>query len=336
MPNPSISVIMPVYNVQDYLGKAIESVLNQTFTDFELIAIDDGSNDESLNILKSFARKDKRVRVIKNQENRGLPKTLNRGLDLAMGEFIARMDGDDICEPSRFQKQFDRMSKESDLVLCGTWIKFFGEKDYVKKMPSLHNELVVKMFLEFPFEHPTLMFRREALDNFNIKYDEGLKLAEDLDICTRLAARGKVTNIEEPLLRLRHHHNRTHRVQKDILYHGLRRVMKRQLMELGLSCQEEDIRIMMDVRANKIVSDRREMKKRTIWYERLVRANEIKRIYPRYEFKKYIIKHWEDLLRGSASEVSFIGFYLFSSSFGKEIKKSIFSRLLLANRLNHQ
>lgn len=123
---PEISVVLSVYNDAKYVGVAIESVLAQTFTDFELIIIDDASTDESLSIARDFA--DERIRIVENEENLGLTKSLNKGISLAQGKYIARMDSDDICLPTRFEKQVAYLDAHPDVGVCGGWVELIGEQ----------------------------------------------------------------------------------------------------------------------------------------------------------------------------------------------------------------
>ena len=122
---PKISVIMPAYNAEQYISEAIESILGQTFADFEFIIIDDGSSDSTSGIIASY--KDSRIRYFRNEKNLGIVGALNRGLALAAGEYIARMDADDISLPERFQTQCAYMEKHPDVGVCGTAIKVFGK-----------------------------------------------------------------------------------------------------------------------------------------------------------------------------------------------------------------
>lgn len=115
-----ISVVLPAYNVQDTIGESIDSILSQTFTDFELIIINDGSQDNTEEVIHAYS--DKRIRYYRNEKNEGLIYTLNRGLDLAQGKYIARMDADDVSLPTRFEKQVKVMEESPNIVVCGTQI----------------------------------------------------------------------------------------------------------------------------------------------------------------------------------------------------------------------
>ncbi|MBR6730499.1 MAG: glycosyltransferase family 2 protein [Alphaproteobacteria bacterium] len=205
---PLISVVMSTYNRAPLLSRAIDSILNQTFTDFEFIIIDDGSSDKTPEILAEYAKKDKRIRVITNNPNKGLIYSLNKGLEEAKGKYIARMDDDDISLPNRFMKQYDFMEKNPDIAVAGSWI---GNPDNNQKW-GFHDQTdpeKIKMFLylnSVPISHPAAFIRRSFLTQHNITYSNEYKAAEDrkfwLDI---MDADGKITNIPEVLLLFRLH-----------------------------------------------------------------------------------------------------------------------------------
>ena len=208
MKRPAISVVMSTYNRAAFLPRAIDSILKQTFTDFEFIIINDGSPDETDKVLRLFSVKDKRIRVITNEQNKGLIYSLNRGLDKARGKYIARMDDDDISLPTRFEKQYAFMEQNPDFAVVGSWI---GRPESGKKW-SFHNETnldKIKMMLYLnlvPISHPASFLRRSFLNKHAIRYSYDYKAAEDrkfwLDI---LDAGGKIGNIPEILLLFRLH-----------------------------------------------------------------------------------------------------------------------------------
>ena len=157
-PAPLISVVLPVFNAQLYVGEAVRSILAQTFVDFELIIINDGSTDGTLPILQSFILRDARVRLI-SRENLGLVATLNEGIQIARGIWIARMDADDIAEPIRFERQLEWL-KQTDADICGSWIKYFGTSDRrVLQHPESDEAIKAEMLFGSPFAHSTVMMK---------------------------------------------------------------------------------------------------------------------------------------------------------------------------------
>ena len=187
-----ISVIMATYNRADKIGKAIESVLSQTYTDFELIIVDDGSTDDTLSVLRSYS--DSRIKIIDNKENIGFVKSLNKAINLAQGKYIARIDDDDYwCDDSKLEKQvkFLESNLEYNLVGCGmikNEVKYlFKEKD---------EDIRKTMLLTDQFVHPGVVFRKDAWETAG-RYDEKFFFSQDWDLWMRLGKTGKMYNFQE-------------------------------------------------------------------------------------------------------------------------------------------
>lgn len=201
---PLISVILPVYNGERYLAEAIDSVLTQTFTDFELIMINDGSTDESLKILKRYEVVDSRICLV-TRENRGLPATLNESVELARGQWIARMDQDDVCSPNRFLSQIEFMQLNPTTVVLGSAASFMEEDGSVictYVIPTSDVELR-SVFSESPFIHPSVMFSKEVFNRAG-RYTEKMKWGgEDVTLFERMSRFGKLHNLNEPLINYR-------------------------------------------------------------------------------------------------------------------------------------
>ncbi|MEM3094827.1 MAG: glycosyltransferase [Nitrososphaera sp.] len=206
--NPSISVLLPVYNAERYVALAVQSILDQSYRDFELILINDGSTDNSLSILETFAARDPRIRLI-SRENRGLVATLNEGLSLANGEFIARMDADDIALPLRFEKQLSFMQTHPECVAvgCNTYlIDLDGQPLRPKKIVYCTHDEIDQALLSGKtnvISHPAAMIRTDALHKVNGYRD--LAIGEDYDLWLRLAEIGQLANLPDILLYHRYH-----------------------------------------------------------------------------------------------------------------------------------
>ncbi len=200
---PLISVIMPVYNAGDFLVEAIESIRWQTYKNWEMICIDDGSTDKSFKILKDFTKKDKRIKVIHSSENQGLAAALNKGLEKAKGAFIARMDADDISLPERFVKQLEFLLKNPRVIAVGSQSELIDEKgDFLgyKKFPC-DSQKLYKMMLEMvSIQHPTLMTYAKIMKKY--KY-ENHQTAEDVSMFFKLLQNGDFGNTEEVLFQYR-------------------------------------------------------------------------------------------------------------------------------------
>jgi glycosyltransferase involved in cell wall biosynthesis len=198
-----VTVLMPVYNGEPYLREAMESILNQSFTDFEFLIINDGSTDRSVDIILSYP--DPRIRLVDNDQNIGLVHTLNRGIDLANGEFIARMDGDDISMPERFSKQVAFMERHPEVGVYGGWIEYFMGRELVMKFPASDADIRQALPSYNPIAHPTVMIRREVLKDHHLYYDPEYRHVEDYELWTRLSAITCFANIQEVVLKYRIH-----------------------------------------------------------------------------------------------------------------------------------
>ena len=230
---PKISVIMPVYNGEKYLREAIDSILTQTYADFEFLIIDDGSTDASPQIVRSY--NDLRIRFYQNERNMGVAATLNRGLDLASGEYIARMDADDISLPQRFVRQIAYFDRHPEYGICGSNIRIFsgGQDERVAVYSERDAHIRADMMFNSAFAHPSVMLRTTALDG--IRYDCVYEKAEDYELWYRLLSRTKGYNIQEPLLRYRHHAAQVTQTKKPEQRAAVLKLHERMLKDIGIS-----------------------------------------------------------------------------------------------------
>lgn len=196
MVNPTLSVIMPVYNEEKTLGRAIDSILSQTFKDFELIIINDHSSDSTFDIINSY--KDSRIISINNEVNMGVMQSLNRGLDRATGEFVARMDADDISLLDRFQTQISYLSSHQNVMMCSSAaITIYSDSIKLHKVFDNYTKIIRNMAKENPFVHSTVMFRR-CINGEKVYYKE--PTLEDYDLWMRIALNNNVAMIDEVLV----------------------------------------------------------------------------------------------------------------------------------------
>jgi len=206
--SPTISVLLPVFNAERFLREAIESVLAQTYDDFELLVLDDGSTDNSLAILKQFEAKDDRIRIF-SRENKGLVPTLNELILKASGQYLARMDADDTCMPERFGKQVAFMDAHPDHVVVGTRLLLIDEEGLplTTMIDNFTYKEIDRALLKgvgLTLCHPSVMIRKqEVLDagSYNMK----AQFAEDFDLWLRLADKGKLANLPDVLIKYRQH-----------------------------------------------------------------------------------------------------------------------------------
>jgi len=198
--DPRVTVLMPAYNAEAFLREAMDSILAQTFTDFEFLIIDDGSADASVEIIRSYA--DHRIRLVQNERNLRLAATLNRGLNLARGEYVARMDADDISLPPRLARQVAFLDAQPDIGLCGTWAEAFGEARFSMPNPAGPEAIRAKLLFDSALVHPTVMLRRSVFDRHGLRYPP-LAHFEDYALWQRAARLFPMANIPEVLFRYR-------------------------------------------------------------------------------------------------------------------------------------
>lgn len=202
--NPLISVVMGTYNCSEYLGEAIESILNQTIKDFEFIIIDDASSDSTYEIIQSYAQKDNRVIGLRNAVNSGLGYSLYTGVSKARGRFIARMDADDISLPQRFAVQVKFLESHPEVACVGTSAKVFGNVSFLAKLkgihcPTQHEEIKAWLLLGTPMMHPSVMFNGELMRNLCLNYNPAYRKAQDFELWTRLVFQAPMANIDKVL-----------------------------------------------------------------------------------------------------------------------------------------
>ncbi len=206
---PLVSVLLPVYNADRYIAQAIESILNQTLTNFELLIIDDGSTDGSAQILQAYAAQDQRIRLLV-RENRGLISTLNEMLQQAKGEFLARMDADDLSLPDRLQQQVQFLQQHPEVVCVGGAFDLIDPQGRTVQwipMPQSNAEIQQMLLIgRTIINHPCALIRRSALLQIG-GYDPEMRTVEDLDMLLKLGEIGELANLPEVVLKYRFHPN---------------------------------------------------------------------------------------------------------------------------------
>lgn len=204
---PKISVLMSVYKEPlEWVAEAIDSILNQTFTDFEYIIVNDNPESAELQtFLDDYAKKDARIKIFTNEQNIGLTKSLNIGLAQCTGEYIARMDADDISLPQRFEKQVEFMDSNPDLIASSALAYAWDGSKILSKIyrPISCDEIISYTFTSSPFIHPLLIIRRNILIENNLSYDDRFNRSQDYKLAIDLLEVGQIKNISEYLLNYR-------------------------------------------------------------------------------------------------------------------------------------
>jgi glycosyltransferase involved in cell wall biosynthesis len=271
--NPKVTVLMSVYNGEKYLKEAIDSIINQTFSDFEFLIIDDGSTDSSVDIIKSY--NDHPINLIKNGKNIGISKSLNKGLHFARGKYIAIKDADDITIPYQFEIQVDFMEKNLDVGVCSAWLKTFGENRRVWKNPLKHEEIITKMFFSSPIWHPCVMIRKEVLDKSNVGYDESFHVSQDYKLWVDLSNYAKFANIPKILLLYRRHRFQISKLSNNsklIRNIILEKFLGRPLTNSEKNCHET-------LFSSEFIHDEHIIKEIEAWVNYLKKINTIKKTY---------------------------------------------------------
>ncbi len=239
--NPKISVLMSVYNGEDYLNEAIQSILDQTFQDFEFLIISEfGTSLKSLEIISSF--QDKRIKHIKNTIRLGLPASLNLGIDMAQGDYIARMDTDDVSLPERFEEQVKYLDSHPDVGVSGSGYKTIGFGKSFSSKPITDPEDIRANFLFYTsLTHPTVIMRKNLLNKYNLRYDTLLLHGEDHDMWIRCSKFFPITNINKVLLLYRVHNKNKYKTFPKETTNTARNTRIKQLNKLNLNPTDEEI-----------------------------------------------------------------------------------------------
>lgn len=217
---PKVSVVMPTYNCEAYIGEAIESILNQTMTDLELVIVDNGSKDNTVKIAKTYAELDNRIGIYIHPHG-GVSGALNFGIAQSTSEYIARMDGDDISDLRRLEIQIDFMERNRDVIICGTdMTSFKGSWKRRNFYPTTDRDCQIFLLLRSCFSHPTVIIRRSAFPDHQF-YKPEYNFAEDYKAWCEISHRGRFHNIGEPLYMYRLHDNQVTREKRarQILLH---------------------------------------------------------------------------------------------------------------------
>jgi glycosyltransferase involved in cell wall biosynthesis len=235
--NPTVSVLMSVYNTEPYLAQTMESMLGQTFEDFEFIIIDDGSTDSSRKILEEYAAKDKRI-CLTSRENRGISRTRNEMLAKARGEFIAVMDADDIALPERLARQVEFLQGHPHVVCVAATHEVIDEKGRLlltRLEPPQHNDEIQRLALagHQVFNHPSVMIRRAALVQIG-GYDETLPLGHDMDLWLRLGEIGELAGMKDTLQKYRQRTNSVSKQKRIQQYEEVKEACQRAWRRRGI------------------------------------------------------------------------------------------------------
>lgn len=291
----TVSVIMPVYNSAEYVGEAIESILNQTLRDFELIIVDDGSIDGSPDILERYRRKDDRIHILR-QENSGISAARNLAIKNASGKYIALMDSDDISLPERLAGQVALMESRPEVGLCGARCSFFGDKgEYVGVCPPQDSKkLKCSMLFLISVSNTSLMMRRELMTEHNLSYNTDYPVGEDYELLSRFLPHCEVANIPEVLMKIRTRDSSiTRRRSDEEHYRLLSKTHAKLLSFLGIEPSEEELRLHLSLCTHVFPpTSHDDVNALEQWLIRLIAANDRDEVFDRKALAEQLSLCW--------------------------------------------
>lgn len=291
MSSPKVSVIMAVHNAESTVGKAIDSILGQSFADFEFLIVDDGSDDGTAAVLTEYAAKDQRIKVITNEQNIYLAAALNKAINQAEGEYLLRMDADDESLPNRIKLQVEFMDANPDIVISGTAINSISPKhSRVHVHPSDPEELYALLLFHSVIFHPTAIMRRRFMLENDLTYDERLRYAQDYELWVRASEYGKLGNLPQPLLNYQVPLEKN--VEKKTEQQQVVTLMQRLMLErLGISASEAELKL-HQISANPLpaIQHRSTLEELDAWFLRLKKANDQAQTFEPEALRKVLLK----------------------------------------------
>ena len=313
--HPLISVVMSCYNSQSTIKDAVDSILSQTVEDFELIIIDDASTDDTLKILREY--EDERIILVCNDTNRGLGYNLNYGVKIAKGDYIARMDSDDISLPYRFECQVKYLREHPDVICLGSRAKKIGKLSMFNRLfrstilqVQSYDDIKIQMLNGTPMLHPSVMFNGILLRESGLNYDPAFKRAQDYELWSRMVFDYKMENLKDILLLYRYsstqasnQYRKEQIVNSEVMY---RRVLHK-LLGREVSDEELNMHILFSTKLN---CDKDELEKVSKWVEILHEATISSLIFSEKSFNKFMSVRWAAICRCSLKRTMRIQKYL--------------------------
>jgi glycosyltransferase involved in cell wall biosynthesis len=295
---PAVTVLMPLYNGEQYLREAIESILGQTFSEFELLVLDDGSTDAGPRIVKGY--RDPRIRLLSNDANLGIAATLNRGIRLANGRYIARMDCDDVSLPDRLRRQFDFMEGNPPVGVCGSRVRRIGAKKGIWKVKAGDAAIRSRLLFENAMAHPSVMIRKSVLEEKSLRYDPSLRCAQDYAFWVEIARHSRLANLEQVLVLYRVHAAQISEAKKVEQRSTADRVRACQLKSLGMEPSPEELALHGNIASYGRAGDRHFAEEAAAWLSRLRVLNAKNGIYGEPEFSEELAERWYKLCKKSS------------------------------------
>lgn len=289
--NCRLTVLMPVYNGAAFVEEALTSILSQTFNEFEFLIVDDGSTDATYEILSSC--RDPRIRLLRNHNNLGLARSLNKGLMAARGQYVARMDADDVSWSHRLRAQTDFMDAHPEVGICGAWIEVVGEGvRQVWRYPSDHDTTRTRLLFESTLAHPVVMMKRHLLEDERLSYDESFGAAQDYELWSRAASGCVLANLPEVLLTHRLHREQVGQRKSEVQQAGAAKVRARLLHQMGISPTSDEFETHQAISSWSWGADPEFPEKANAWLQRLVYVNGYTHSYPEVILEQVVGERW--------------------------------------------
>jgi len=294
MPSLKVTVLMSVYNAEEYLTVAIDSILQQSFADFEFLIIDDGSTDNSVRLIQSYA--DPRIRLIRNDRNLGLAASLNMGLRLAKGDYIARMDADDISRPERLAHQVRFLNSHPAVGVCGSWVRLFpGLNNYVWKFHRNLQDIRCRQFYKVGVAHPAVMLRKKFFADNGLLYDPAYPFSQDYELWGRAIRYMEFANIQKVLLDYRIGPGQAcsrNRAEQAAEVAPLR---LQRMQELGVEPTPDQQLLHEAIMNDTLPTDQESLARAETWLLRIDAANREAAVYPALLFTRHMCYLWFEI-----------------------------------------
>ena len=291
-PNPRVSVVMPAFNAERYLAEAIESILGQTFGDFEFIIINDGSTDGTAEILESWRAADPRIRV-RTQDNLGVATSMNVGCELARGDYIARMDADDISLPERLGKQVEFLDKHPNIRVCGTWMRTFGDSSHsLCRYPQDPQIAQSTLHFQLPVIGPAVMFEKTLYSGRGVRRNSNVGAADDYLFIVECSKYTGISSIPEVLYLYRQHATQITKTHRSQQHQFAKQIRLQQLEELGMQPTEDEINVHEKICTWQMEGDQSSVEKIEDWLAKLKLTNVGKQKYPQEAFALVLWEYW--------------------------------------------
>jgi glycosyltransferase involved in cell wall biosynthesis len=312
MNTPLLSIVMPVYNTEKFIKETINSLLNQTFKDFELLIVDDASTDNSIEIIKSFI--DERIKIFTNDKNRGIVYSRNRGNSLACGKYIAPFDADDIALPDKFEKQITYMEKHTEFGMIGSWAKLIDENGIFKnvnwKLSASAKQIPAILLFRAYFIQSAVVFKKNVLQAYS--YTEGYAPSEDYKLYYDISCKYKTYNYPEYLTLYRIHKNSITQSKKLLCKESELKLYQYIYKPLGIEIDDKKYEVLLNIKNHESLQINH-LKNIEEFLLLILHQNLKHKIYENKQLKKEIMNRWIKVcLKSKRNLIKTTSIFLFS------------------------